>query len=357
MARIDLPYVQRFKDRHGTLRHYYRRRGEKRVALPGLPGSEAFMEAYREAMGRKSQIGAERSPPGSISALIAAYYESADFKRLRPSTRKVYSNLLDRFREEDGLLPVKGLRSDHIARMLDRRAETPGAAHNLLKALRKVFRFGVSRGLVTSNPAKDVTFARPKSAGFRPWTEDDIAKFEATWGEGTRARLALHILLFTGVRRSDAVRLGRQHRRGDALVFRPKKAADDAPELVIPLHPTLKATLDALPRENLTFLLTAYGKPMSEAGFTNWFVECAKKAALPDGCSPHGLRKAAARRLAEAGASTLEIASITGHASLKEVERYTQSARQAALATAAIARITNARGQTAVSNLDKDVEK
>lgn len=341
MTKIDLPYVQRFKDRHGRVRHYFRRPGFKRAALPGAPGSEDFMRAYQKALGGRAEVGAERSPPGSISALIAAYYQSADFKRLRASTQAVYRNLLDRFREEDGKLPTRGLRADHIKKMLDARADTPGAAHNLLKALRAVFRFGVDRGIVSDNPAAAARFTRPRSAGFRAWTDADIEAFQARWPEGSRARLALTLLLYTGVRRSDVVRLGRQHLRGEALVFRPKKARADAAELVIPLHPTLKAALAAVPMTNLTFLMTEYGKPMSEAGFTNWFADCAKKAGLPEGSTPHGLRKAAARRLAEAGCSTLEIAAITGHASLKEIERYTQSVRQAALATAAIARIAN----------------
>jgi integrase len=85
--------------------------------------------------------------------------------------------------------------------------------------------------------------------------------------------------------------------------------------------------------------MTAQGRPFSGPGFSNWFAESAAKAGLPAHSSPHGLRKAASRWLAEAGATAFEIAAITGHASLKEVERYTKSASQKRLAATAMARM------------------
>ncbi len=99
--------------------------------------------------------------------------------------------------------------------------------------------------------------------------------------------------------------------------------------------PDLQAIIDATPSEHLTFLTTAFGKPFTAAGFGNWFREQCNEAGLPH-CSAHGLRKAAARRLAEAGCTAHEIAAITGHASLREVQRYTKAADQTRLAVAAM---------------------
>lgn len=96
----------------------------------------------------------------------------------------------------------------------------------------------------------------------------------------------------------------------------------------IPLHPDLKALLDRLPLTNRTFLMTAHGKPFVAARFTNWFHDMVKEAGLPAGLSPHGLRKATCRRLAEAGCSAHEIMAISGHRSLAEVTRYTVAARR-----------------------------
>jgi integrase len=210
---------------------------------------------------------------------------------------------------------------------------TPSAAKNLLKRLRAVYKFGSARGLVTNDPTIGVKVAVPRSDGFRAWTDTEIAKFEAKWPSGSRARLALYLLLYTGQRRSDVVRMGRQHLSGEAVQVTQKKTGT---HLTIPLHPKLKAELANSPADNLTFLMTAQRRPFTAVGFSNWFTECARDAGLPHNSSPHGLRKAAARRLAEAGCSGLQIAAITGHTSLKEVERYTRSAEQKRLAEAAI---------------------
>lgn len=338
MVQIKLPYIQRLKDRHGILRHYFRRPGRPRVTLPGEPGSSEFMEAYQQALQGERQVQTVRFQPGSIGALIAAYYTSPAWAQLKPQTQRNYRRVLDGFRETYGTGTVNNLSSAHLVKVLDRFADRPEAARHVLKTLRNVFRFALSRGLARHNPTIGVQIQARKSSGYRAWTDADIEAFEAHWPSGSKARLALYLLLYTGQRRSDVVRMGRQHIRGGSLSITQQKTGV---QLQIPVHPTLKAELDLLPRENLTFLMTEWGKPYTGPGFSNWFVDRARMAGLPDHSSPHGLRKAASRRLAEAGASTFEIAAITGHASLKEVERYTKSASQKHLAVAAMARIKN----------------
>lgn len=334
MTKLELPFVQRIIDRHGHVRHYYRRRGFARITLPGAVGSAEFMAAYHEATQGKNDQGAGSSEAGSISALLAAYYRSSVWRDLSKATQANYRNILERFRESYGDWPAHKLTSKHVRALRDKGADRPGATRNLLKRLRQVYAFGVERELVSVNPVADVKMPR-EGAGFRPWTDQDITQFIAHWPEGSRARLALALLLYTGQRRSDVVRMGRQHVR-DGLLHVTQKKGGGKVSLALPLHPELKRILDALPKDNLTFVMTAYGRPMTEAGFTKWFGDCVVKAGLPPDLSPHGLRKAAARHLAEAGATTHQIASITGHASLKEVERYTLSANQPKLARAAM---------------------
>jgi len=87
----------------------------------------------------------------------------------------------------------------------------------------------------------------------------------------------------------------------------------------IQIHPALERVRDHTPRNNLTFLTTEYGAPFKVAGFGNWFRDRAREAGL-NGCTPHGLRKAMARRLAEASNSTQEIQAVTGHTTRSEVE-------------------------------------
>lgn len=338
MAKIELRYVQSFRDRHGKQRHYFRKPGCKRVPLLGPPGSAEFMAAYTLAEQSTRTIGEEGIKAGSMAALVVAYYHSAEFKVLQPQTQRTTRLILDSFRSKFGELPANRLETKHLRRILDEMSAKPSAAKNLLKRLRSVFRFAVARGLVGFDPTIGVRVQTPKSEGFRAWTDADIAKFEAKWPVGSRARLALTLLLYTGQRRSDVVKLGRQHLCGDVLEFRQQKTGV---QLTIPLHPKLVQELARWPKENLTFILTAQGKPFSPVGFSNWFTERAREAELPANSSPHGLRKAAARRLAEAGCSAFEIAAITGHQSLKEVERYTKSAQQKRLAESAMKAIAH----------------
>jgi len=224
--------------------------------------------------------------------------------------------------------------------MIDAGAAKPGATRTLMKRLNSVFVFASARGLVIHNPFAGVKLPR-EGPGFRAWSDDDIQRFLDHWPEGSRPRLAMLLLLHTGQRRSDVVRMGRQHLRSGVLAVAQSKGRAGQPQvsLQIPLHPDFVAQLQALPKADPTFLTTVYGRPLTPEGFTNWFSDCAAKAGLPSGCSAHGLRKAAARRLAEAGCSAHQIAAITGHKSLKEIERYTQTARQTRLARDAMVRL------------------
>jgi integrase len=135
--------------------------------------------------------------------------------------------------------------------------------------------------------------------------------------------------------------MGRQHRNGDTVRVTQSKTGT---QLTIALHPELRALLDELPNDNLTYLTTAFGKPFTAARFGNWFRDACDDAGLKNQ-SAHGLRKAAARRLAEAGCTTKQIAAITGHKTLSEVERYTASADQERMAREAIRRPIGTSGQ------------
>jgi len=337
MATIKLKYVQAFVDRHGTRRFYFRRPGYDRVPLTGLPGSNEFMDAYRKALtgetAPRRKVGAERTAKGSMSALIAEYYQSTEFRSLADVTRSTYRNQLERIRAEHGHKPVDLLEARHIRRILDSFAEAPGTAQNMLKRFRILMRFAVDRGWRHDDPTIFIRQRRSATNGFRTWTDEDIAQFEERWPLGTRAHLALALLLYTAQRRGDVVRMGRQHLRNGQIEMRQQKTGT---ALIIPIVPALQAALDLVPADQMAFLVTQSGKPFSAAGFTNWFVDCAKEAGLPEHSSPHGLRKAAARRLAEAGRSAHEIMAVTGHRTLSEVSRYTAAADQERLAKGAI---------------------
>ena len=155
----------------------------------------------------------------------------------------------------------------------------------------------------------------------------------STHAIGTRARLAFALLLYTGQRRSDVVRMGRQHIKAGKIEVVQDKTGK---RLILSVHSRLQEAIDATPSNHLTFLTTANGKPFTANGFGNYFKDCCKEAGLPDNCAAHGLRKAMSTRLANAGNSANQIAAVTGHTTLSEVSRYTRAANQESLATEAM---------------------
>src|SRR6516164_2756642 len=173
MANLPLKYVQQFVDRHGHPRFYFRRPGFKRVALPGMPGSSEFMNAYAEALAAgepEPPVGLRQIRPGTINALAVSYFNSRDFRKLAPSTQSGYRGIIDRLCKEDGDKPVAGLKRKHIVVMMDRRSDQPESANGLLKILRMMLKHAVDTGLRQDNPARDVPSIRVKSDGFHSWT-------------------------------------------------------------------------------------------------------------------------------------------------------------------------------------------
>jgi integrase len=324
-------FVQGFLDRHGKPRWYFRRPGFKRVPLPGLPWSPEFMGAYEEALaGQITPVGSSLVRAGTMRALAVSYYNSLGFRSLKPSSQVIYRRIIDRFCREHGDKRTATLQREHIVKLMA--ARKPGSANSLHKVLHVMMQHAVEIGIRADDPTRDVRAVRVKSDGFHSWTDNEITQFERQYQIGSRARLAFALLLYTGQRRSDAVRMGRQHFRDGALQVRQIKTGA---ELLIPVHPTLAAIIAETPTDHLTFLTTQFGQPFTAAGFGNWFREQCDSAGLKH-CSAHGLRKAAARRLAEAGCTEHEIAAITGHASLRQVEHYTKAVNQKKLAASAM---------------------
>ena len=334
---MKLPkYVQAWVDHDGRAHHYFRRPGFPRVRLPGLPWSPSFMAEYEKAIsGARTAIGAGRVKPGSVAAVIAEYKDSREFFGSKSAgTQRTRRGILDRFRAAYGDRPFALLPPEWIEALLD--SKPPHAARSWRATLRSLCQFGVKRRYLRTDPTPNIKQRAIKGDGFHTWTEDEISQFVRFHPLGTKPRLALALLLYTAQRRSDVVKMGRQHIRDGWLHVKQEKT--DKP-LAIPVHPELRAVLDATPSEHLTFLVTATGKPYGPNHFSETFREWCDAAGLPKRCTAHGLRKAACRRFAEAECSGPEIMSISGHATLKELVRYTKAADQAKMARNAMAKV------------------
>ena len=348
------PFVASDTDRHGNIRVYLRRRGQRKVRLFQEPGTPEFDAEYRRAIEgeiKPKAAGVPHAVPGSLRALCVAYYGSAESKRQEARTRHVRRLILDKLCDAHGDKPAARMEARHVRAIRDDVADRPEAANGIVKALRAVFRHGMVADLVTHNPALAVEYLHSGSDGYHTWTADEVAQFEAHHPVGTKARLALALLLYTGQRRSDVIQFGRQHIRSDGwLHFVQHKNRNRKPvPLALPIVPELRRVLDASPCGDLAFLVSELGTPYTADSFGNRFRAWCRQAGLPH-CSPHGLRKAAASRLADLGASVHEIAAVTGHRSLKEVQRYTQGATQRTMAGNALARLSASMPETKVSH-------
>ena len=239
------------------------------------------------------------------------------------------------------------MKPKHVRKLRDAKADTPEAANALVKALRQVFKWAVEAEPVDSNPAKEVPYIETGSQGFHSWTIEEVRQYEARHPIGTRARLALALLLYTTQRRSDVVRLGHKMALNGWLKFIQVKNAKRKPiSLEIPIMAELQRIIDATtPLGKDTYLVTKFGRPFTADGFGNRFRKWCDEAGLPPHCTAHGLRKAGSARLAELGASDREIMAITGHQTAKEVDRYTKSARQKKLAASAMEKWEQGRNE------------
>jgi hypothetical protein len=284
MTRLHLKYVQSYRGYH-----YFRRKGLPVIPLPGIVGSPEFMQAYQDALAAAPKpIGAERrSKPGSISAALAEYYGSQAFRSLTGGTPGQRRSILERFREQHGHMALATLPKEFVVALLDMMAPNP--ARLSLRALRHFLRWAETRKLIRQDPTLGIRIRPPKSDGHHTWSESEIAQFEAAHPIGSKARLALALGLYTAQRRSDVIRIGRQHIRDGVLVVRQQKTGTS---LSIPLHSELQQIIDATPLGHLTLLTTRFGRSYRDNNFSDQFrawceaPDCLSIASFMDSAKP-----------------------------------------------------------------------
>lgn len=330
MAVLRLKHVEQWADRYGKTRYYFRKGKGKRIPLQGLPGTDAFNQSYQNAA---KQIGASpRSQDGTFNALAIAYFKSVKFLAQKESSKAVTRGILDRFLDEHGHRLVRQMTMQDVDMLIAAKAKTPAAANNLLKKLKVLTKFAIKIGMIDRDPT--VAAEKFKEGTHHTWTESEIAKFEKHWPLGSRERIAFDLHIYTGQRRGDVRAMNALTLLdGNRVTVIQEKTGR---ELIIPMHPNLIASLTAWHGSGETIIAQANGKRYTVESYGNLMADAIAQARLPARCVLHGLKKAAGRRLAEAGCSVHQIASILGNVSLEEIERYTKAANQELLAGQAI---------------------
>lgn len=326
-------FVTRERSRHGRLAFYFRRGKGERTRLPDY-GSATFDAEYQAALAgttaktRRGRI-VNRS---SLAWLVEEYRVSADYAALSPATRRQRDNIFHNTVEGDaGGQPFRAVSEAGLKKAVEIRKATPSAARNFLDAMRGMFRWAKESGHVTIDPTTGLKPPkRRKNAGFTPWTDDDVALYEARWPAGSKERVWLHVLRYTGLRRGDAVTVGRQHVKDGVALIRTEKSGYEI-EAVVPLHPQLIETLAIGPTGDLAWICGERGRPFKKESFGTVFREACDDAGIAKGKSAHGLRKLAAATLAELGLTVSELEALFGWEGGRMASHYTKSADRRAL--------------------------
>lgn len=329
------PHLHSERTRHGALVWYVRKHHGARVRLRAEYGSPAFWQEYNEALESTSLVcSPTKAKASSLKWALDKYLASSSWAALSLATRRQRENIFRRVIKSGGHTPLVDISREIIREGRERRAMTPHAANGFIKAMRGFCAWCVEENLMATDPTAGVKLlAGPNDAeGFHTWTQAELDRFEARWKIGTRERLAFDVLLYTGLRRGDAVVVGRQHVSDGVISIRTEKhARGKQGELItIPILAPLAASLAATPTGDLEFLINERGQPWVKESFGNWFRDVCRKANCPG--SAHGLRKAGATRAAERGASERQLMAIFGWTTGKMAQHYTRSADRARLA-------------------------
>jgi len=331
------PYLQREIDRHGNTRWYVRIRPNPRIRLHGSYGSPEFMAEYRAAIADIEPDTPQKAQSGSLKWLIEQYRKSAAWLDLAPSTRKQRDGFLYDTIKKAGDKPYKAITRKVIIASRDERINTPGQATNFLVVLNGLFKWAVEANYISDNPAAGVKPPKRKNAsGIPAWTEEDVEKYHQCWPIGTKERVWLDVLLYTGLRRGDAVRVGRQHVRGGIITLKTEKSGFKT-EVTLPILPILQCTLDNRPTGDLAFICGSNGRPLANSGFGGAFRAACLKAGVHK--TAHGVRKISATRAANAGATVAQLKALFGWTDDQMPSLYTQEADRRRLSRDAIAKL------------------
>jgi integrase len=341
MPRPRPPHLHRETTRHRKAVWYVRVDKGPRIRLRAEYGTSEFEAEYQAAV-----TGAPRSTKGAPAAgtltwLVDRYRETGAWTVLSAATRRQRENILLHVLKTAGDKPFARIGAATISAGCERRAQTPAQARHFLDAMRGLFRWALKAGLVKADPTASVENPQiRKGDGFIPWTEEHVDAYERRWPIGTRQRVWLDVLLYTGLRRGDVVRFGRQHVRDGVGTIKTEKSGFTV-TVTLPILPVLADTLAAGPCGDLTYIVGEGGKPLTKESFGNLFRAACNAAGVPG--SAHGVRKIAATRAANAGATVAQLEAIFGWSGGRMASLYTRSADRKRLSVEAMHKLAGER--------------
>jgi len=290
-------------------------------------GTPEFDIEYQAAITGTPRRKPDGPSLGTLNWLIDRYRESAAWAALSRSTQRQRENILAQVLKTAGEKPYAAITAAEINAGLARRAKTPFQARHFLDTMRGLFKWATKNNHIKIDPTANVERPQRKTGdGFPPWTEEMARAYQRHWPLGTRQRVWLDVLLYTGLRVGDAFCFGKQHSRAGEM------KTEKTGQIVYPeISPELAETLAAGPIGDLTYIISGNGSPFTNKGaFGNAFTTAAKAAGVRG--SAHGVRKLAATRDANAGASEAMLEARYGWSGGRMASHYTRTANRRKLA-------------------------
>lgn len=339
MPRPRPPHLHREVTRHGKAVWYVRIGKGSRIRIKAEFGTPEFEAGYQAALSDKP---APRASPkaGSFAWLLERYRDSTAWTNLSDATKRQRENIFKHVVESAGTERADKFTEQTIVAGRERRAHTPAQARNFLDAMRGLFQWAFEAKHVRRDPTASVKNPkRKRGPGFKKWTEEQVEQYEARWPIGTKERAWLDVLLYTGLRRGDAVVIGRQHVRNGVATLQTEKSGELV-TVTLPILPVLARTLAAGPCADLAFICGAKGGPLTKESFGNAFKEACRAAGVNENKkAAHGLRKVGATRAAENGATVAELEALFGWRGGGMASLYTEEANRARLSKGAIGKL------------------
>jgi integrase len=326
MPRPRPPHLHRETNRHGNVVWYVRVGKGPRIRINGVYGTPEFDDAYQAAINSETPRPRAKAAHGTLAWLWTLYRQTGAWTELSIATRRQRENIMRVVLTTGGDQPLSRITGRAITQGIERRK--PYQARHFVDTMHGMFKWAVAAEHVRSDPTVGKAVAKPKTKGFPVWTEQELEQYERHWPIGTRERVMFGVYCFTGLRRGDAARLGRQHIRNGVIEIDTEKTGT---RVTIPVLPELAEIIAAGPIGELSIIASKKGQPIRKEVLGNLFKKACKAAGI-HGKSAHGIRKAAATRAANNGATVATLEAIFGWEGGQMAALYTRAADRRKLA-------------------------
>ena len=341
MPRPRPPHLHREINRHGTVVWFVRFGKGPRIRIRGVYGTPEFDAAYQAAINGDLPRPAGKATKGSLEWLWLLYRQTDAWTDLSVATRRQRENIMHGVLKTGGNQPLSKITGKAIKAGIDRRKGHAG--RHFLDTMKGLFKWAADAEHVNADPTIGKSVTKPETKGFPVWEEEEIIQFERRWPRGTRERVMFDIFCYTGLRRGDAAKLGKQHVKNGVISIDTEKTGT---RVTIPVLEILQKTLDAGPTGDLAFIASKTGQPMTKESVGNAFRDACRAAGIKK--SAHGLRKAAATRAANNGATEAQLEAIFGWEGGKMAALYTRTANRQKLANGAMNMLARTEDETSI---------